>query len=126
MTMHRILVFATWFCGIVGCSGPVLKPVDPDLARQSLVETLDTWQQGGSIAELRKHTPEIVVQDPAWSGGSSLVEYRLVDQGRVEDANLFCEVELMLSKPGDKAPASKTVTYVIGTTPVITVFRAIL
>jgi hypothetical protein len=122
----RIAGLAIWLFLVTGCSNRRLEPVDPDLARQSLVEALDIWQHGGLITEMRVHTPEIVVQEAAWSDGASLVQYRLLDDGRVEDANMFFEVELTLLKSGMDKPINKTVTYVVGTAPVITVFRAIL
>lgn len=109
-----------------GCSGSRLAPVEPELAKSTLIETLDTWKRGGTIQELRERVPEIVAQDISWSQGALLVDYRLMDDGRIEDANLFCQVELTLKLAGRDKPEQKNVTYVVGTAPVLTVFRAIL
>ncbi len=76
---------------------------------------------------MQKAVPTIIVQESAWQQGKRLSSYTLLDQGRVEDANLFCEVELVFADSGEgQAVTKKKVTYVIGTDPVITVFRAIL
>ncbi len=112
------------FC--VGCSPRRASDVQPNLARSTLIEVLDTWKQGGTIADLRQRTPEIVVQDASWSSGHQLQSYELLENGRAEDANLFCEVQLSLVEADGAPVKQKTVTYMIGTEPVLTVFRAIL
>ncbi len=112
---------------ISGCkSGPLVEPVDSTVARNTLKEVLETWERGGSIAELKSGDQRIVVQDIDWSRGMKLKGFKLLDEGREEDANLFCEVELMLEPASGGEPVKKTVIYVIGTDPVLTVFRAIL
>ncbi|MEO8272272.1 MAG: hypothetical protein ABI557_21365 [Aureliella sp.] len=110
-----------------GCSGGLLvKPVDAEVARNALQEVLETWKRGGHIADLRSNSPSIVVQEMDWSRGMKLQEFRLLDEGREEDANLFCRVELTLLPATGGEPVKKTVVYVIGTDPVLTVFRAII
>ena len=113
-------------CALQGCGGPLVKAVDSEVARRTLKEVLETWKQGGSIAELKSKSPSIVVQEVDWSRGMHLQEFTLLDQGREEDANLFCEAELTLVPPGGGKPVRKTVIYVIGTDPILTVFRAII
>lgn len=113
-------------CVLLGCGGPVrAKPVQSDLARKTLVEVLDHWKSGGNIEELRKRKPEIVAQEFFWTKGMKLQEYRLLDEGRSENANLRCEVELTLVSEDGGAPTKKTVNYLIGTDPVLTVFREV-
>ncbi len=110
-----------------GCSQQHRAPdVEPQLARSTLIEVLETWKAGGTINELRQRDPEIVVQEFAWSSGHQLQSYELLDTGREEDANLFCEVKLTLVETAGTPPRQKTVTYVIGTEPALTVFRAML
>lgn len=113
--------------GISGC-GPVrARPVDVELARTALITVLEQWRNGGTIDELQQQKPAIIAQEPLWTNGKKkLVEYRLVDNGRAEDANWFCEVELSLSTDDNDEVTKKTVTYVVGTDPVLTVFHAIL
>ncbi|MFO1001244.1 MAG: hypothetical protein U0936_12945 [Planctomycetaceae bacterium] len=113
-------------CMFVGCGEQRAAPVDPVLAKKSLVEVMEHWKSGGAIEALRKRQPEIVAQEMWWSQGRKLIGFQLVGEGRVEDANWFCDVELEVSDGEGKEPVKKTFTYVVGTDPVITVFRAIL
>ncbi|MGV3484450.1 MAG: hypothetical protein ACO1RT_08530 [Planctomycetaceae bacterium] len=108
------------------CSQPRAAAVGPALAKATLVKVLEHWRQGGTIDELRQGTRPVVVQEAHWSNGQVLQEFNIVDDGRIEDANLFSEVELTLQAPGGGDAVKKTVTYVVGTDPVLTVFRAIL
>jgi len=97
-----------------------------ELARSTLLEVLEHWKKGGTIDELRQRSSEIVVQEALWSGGQKLQDFTLVNDGRAQDANWFCDVELTLSPENGKEPTKKTLTYAIGTDPVLTVFRAML
>ena len=120
-----------WVCGtaillLPGCRPQRAAPVDAELARATLVQVLEHWKQGGTIDQLRSQSPEIVVQEAFWSSGRVLEDFTLVGTGRKEDANWFCEVELALAPAAGSRPVKKKVTYVIGTDPVLTVFRAIL
>lgn len=112
--------------GVAGC-GPVrARPVDVDQARETLNVVLTHWQSGGTIEELKARRPTIIVQEPLWTSQNKLQEFRLVDQqGRPEDANWYCEVELTLGSSSGGV-SKKKVTYVVGTDPVLTVFHAIL
>jgi hypothetical protein len=111
---------------LVGCGEQRAGAVDVALAKSTLVDVMDHWKNGGTIDELRKRQPEIVVQEALWSDGRTLLDYALIGEGRPEDANWFCEVELTLSPQEGQKPQKKTLTYVVGTDPVLTVFRAIL
>jgi len=111
-------------CVLPGCGGPArAKPVKVDLARKTLAQVLDHWKSGGNIDELRKRKPEVVAQDFFWIKGMKLQEYRILDDGHPEDASLRCEVELTLLPEDGGAPVKKTVNYLVGTDPVLTVFR---
>lgn len=111
---------------LIGCGGPVrAKPVQVDLARETLVQVLDHWKSGGSIEELRKRNPEIVAQEFFWTKGMKLQEYRILGDGRPENANLMCDVELTLVPADGGTSMQKSVNYMVGTDPVLTVFRVI-
>lgn len=111
---------------LTGCGEPRAAAVDAVLAKTSLREVMEHWKNGGAMEELRKRDSEIVVQEMWWSDGRKLLSYQIIGEGRVEDANWFCDVELQVSAGDGKEPIKKTFTYVVGTDPVITVFRAIL
>jgi hypothetical protein len=59
-----------------------------------------------------------------WMTGFKLVDYEIIGTGTVRDTQLRCPVKLSLEKPDGQA-LSKEVAYVVGTDPVITVFREI-
>ena len=123
----QVLSWCVVLSGLLyGCGGPVrAKPVRVDLARDTLVQVLDHWKSGGSIEELRKRKPEIVAQEFFWTKGMKLQEYRILGDGRPENANLVCEVELTLVAEDGGTPTQKRVNYMVGTDPVLTVFRMI-
>jgi hypothetical protein len=117
---------AAWTLIAPGCGPQRAKAVDVELAKATLVQVLDHWQGGGTIDELRTRKPEIVVQEAAWTNGQRLESYTIVNDGRAEDANWFCEVELSLAPKDGGEAKKKKITYVVGTDPVLTVFHAIL
>ena len=121
-----MLVCAVLWLMLSGCGGPRNRPVKVDLAKATLNQVLEHWKSGGNMDDLRKRSPEIVVQEAQWSNGSKLQEFQLIGDGRAEDASWFCEVQLTLTPADGGEPTQKTVTYVVGTAPVLTVFRAIL
>jgi hypothetical protein len=97
-------------------------PVNPELARKSLREVLDGWKRGEELASFRTASPSITVQDMDWTSGYKLLDYEIVGDGKYDDANLLCPVRLKLQDPKGIA-VSRDVTYMVGTDPVITVFR---
>ena len=69
----------------------------------------------------------MVAQDFEWASGAKLIDYQIVDDGKEEDVNLR-PVKLTLSNVGkDKEkPVEKKASYVVGTSPSVTVFRDIM
>lgn len=104
-----------------GC-GSGNRPVNPDVARQTLQKTLEEWKGGAKPDALRQASPQIVVQDLDWSDGAQLTAFEILGDGKPVDANLIAQVKLTL-RGKDGKEAEKTVTYVVGTSPVLTVFR---
>jgi hypothetical protein len=111
---------------LAGCApGPkTAAPVEPEKARAALKTTLDAWKAGRPIDALRQDAPPIVAQDFDWMAGAELAEYKVLGDGDPEDANLRVKVHLTLRPAQGAATATKTVTYVVGTDPRLTVFRA--
>jgi hypothetical protein len=106
-----------------GCSGdPRAAAVDPARAREALVQVLERWERGGRPTDLKSASPSITVQDFDWDAGARLVRFRVEGEGRDDDANLRIPVELTLRGPNGREVARR-VTYVVGTSPSITVFR---
>jgi hypothetical protein len=110
---------------VVGCGGPYQSaPVNVGIARETLSAAMESWKSGETIESLKEDSPAIVVQDLDWSGGTKLLDYEVLDDGKPEDANLIARVKLTLEDT-QGAKSEKTVTYVVGTAPVLTVFRDI-
>lgn len=107
-----------------GCSsqGPQAAPVDPELARNTLQTVLETWKSGESADMLQSLSPSIVAQDMDWKMGYELIDYEVDGQGDAVDTNLYCPVRLELRSPDGKN-VTKNVRYIVGTDPVLTVFR---
>lgn len=105
-----------------GCGQRRNTPVNVNVAQETLKTTLDKWKAGSKPDELQGGTPKIVAQDMDWSSGAELVSYELLGGDKPMDANLVVKVKLTLrTKEGKET--EKTATYVVGTSPVLTVFR---
>lgn len=121
-----LLLAGAILAGIVlaGCqSGPYESaPVDAGKARATLTKALDSWKAGESVDSLQAASPAIVVQDFDWSAGKKLVGYEVLGPGKAVDANLLAQVRVTLEDHQGKT-TEKTVHYVVGTAPVLTVFR---
>jgi hypothetical protein len=122
----RRLFAIGFFCSFVltGCGSAAYQsaPVDPSKARDTLTRVMESWKEGDSVDSLREESPPVVVQDFDWTSGMKLLDYELVGEANPVDANLIAQVKLTLEdKQG--AHSEKTVTYVVGTAPALTVFR---
>lgn len=106
-----------------GCSGESTSDVvRPDLAKETLIQTLSAWKDGKTVDSLKSQSPSIVVQDMDWSAGKQLKEFSLQGGGKALGANLSVEVELTLQDADGRTSTSK-VWYLVGTDPALTVFR---
>jgi hypothetical protein len=106
-----------------GCTGPHnAAPVDPARAHEALKTALESWKKGDAVAALQTQSPSITVQDFDWMGGARLVEYEVDGDGKAMEANLYVPVKLTL-RTADGKELRKKVNYVVGTSPILTVFR---
>ncbi len=111
-----------------GCSGAAAHAVDPSRAHDALVTALDHWKAGDDPGSLASSTP-MTVQDFDWQGGAKLIDYELLGEGQQRDANLSVKVQLTLAGKQGKGKGKnveKTVYYLVGTSPSVTVFRDML
>jgi hypothetical protein len=107
-----------------GCSWPsTASPVDAPRARQALTVALDGWKKGDAPSVFKDALPAMTVQDLDWMGGSKLLDYRLEGDGKETGPNLHIPARLTLQTPQGKE-IKKSVTYIVGTSPIVTVFRA--
>jgi hypothetical protein len=123
LIVRTTLIVAVMLCA--GCGGGPRRaaPVDVERARETVKAALDAWKAGAKPAEMPGRSPSITVQDFDWMAGGKLLEYRLLDEGKAEDANLRIQARLTVQDAKGKS-AQKTVAYIVGTDPVLTVFRA--
>jgi hypothetical protein len=111
---------------LAGCWGSSqAHAVDPPRALEALKTALDHWKSGESPRSLRSSSTPMTVQDFDWLGGAKLIDYQILDDGKALDANLSVRVKLVLDGPGKKQgkAAEKSVWYLVGTSPDVTVFR---
>jgi hypothetical protein len=121
----RLALLGWLACGCAaGCSDHGVRSVDEQAARQALRATLEAWKHGTRIESLKELSPPIVAQDLDWESGRTLVEFDIRDDGAIKAVNLSVPVELTLRDAAGKS-VKKKVKYMIGTSPVITVFREI-
>lgn len=119
-TLLCLLVFNG--CGGGGDYDAAAHRVDAETARSTLVSVLDGWKAGDQPDAWQQKSPSVVIQDFDWMGGAKLTEYEILKQEAI-DANLHCQVKLSLEHP-EQGSTEKTVTYLVSTSPVLTVFRA--
>lgn len=111
---------------MVGClGGGPAHAVDPPRAREALKTALDGWKAGQTPRSFQDAPAPMTVQDLDWSGGARLVDYHILDDGQARDANLRVRVALVLDAPASRQSrrVEKTVSYLVGTSPSVTVFR---
>jgi hypothetical protein len=69
----------------------------------------------------------MTVQDLEWESGVKLLDFQVLDEGQPADASLRVRVRLTTEGGRGKAKATeKTVSYLVGTSPSVTVFRDML
>jgi hypothetical protein len=99
-------------------------PLDVELAREVLKTSLEAWKKGDAPDTLKNRSPSIIAQDPDWVTGARLVAYALDGEDKCVAENLFVPIQLTLKLKNGKQ-ATKNVTYVIGTSPHVMVFRSL-
>jgi hypothetical protein len=121
---HRSLGVLLCVLCLAGCGTGVHEsaPVDASVARDTLTHAMESWKEGETVESLQEENPAIVVQDFDWAGGMKLLNYELLGPGKAESANLVAQVKLTLAD-NNGTQTAKTVTYVVGTAPALTVFR---
>lgn len=117
--MFRLLPLLV-ICLLVFCCGCQKTardlPLDPELARSSLTKALDAWVAGKKPEDLQ---PEIIMGDPAWKSGKKLISYEVKTAEEHSDGtNLHIAVARKLE--GSDTPSD--IVYIVGTSPVITIF----
>jgi hypothetical protein len=110
-----------------GCSGSSHgSAVNVPLARESLKIALEHWKNGDAPEALLSSATPMTAQDFEWASGAKLLDYQFLDDGRQEDLNLRVQVKIILAQQGKSKPVEKKASYVIATSPSVTVYRDIM
>lgn len=99
--------------------------VDEAKAKETLVVVLDGWKAGKKPEDFGSQSPVIIVQDIEWLRGAKLNDYTVTGKHTPKDANLISQVQLKMVSPEGKE-VNKTVNYIVGTSPKLSVFREIM
>ncbi len=119
------LVAVITSASLAGCGvSQRAAPLDVVLAREVLNTSLEAWKKGESPDSLKNGSPSIIAQDPDWVTGARLVAYAPDGEDNRVAENLFVPVKLTLKLKNGKQ-VTKNVTYVIGTSPQVMVFRSL-
>lgn len=123
----RILQLGCMLATVTALSGCGPSPGSPyklnrELALDSLKLFMETWRDQGSLAALKDRQPSIVGKDADWNKGAKLLAFTISPDGRDDGTNLYVDVQLDLqTSSGEKR--QKTIRYVVGTEPVVSIFR---
>jgi len=109
------LLFCVLLSGFSGCASETpAHPLDEDLARTSVQKAMDAWVRGAAPKDLE---PEIIVGDPAWKQNKKLVSFEILTNEETSDGS---NLHIRVNRKFDTGDAK--VTYIVGTSPVITIF----
>lgn len=122
--LNRYVATCLLICASMGLSGCEQNArslsVDKTGAREACQTFLTAWKDGKQIADLR---PKITGRDSDWEAGKTLESFEILPEERTDGANLFLRVRRTV-KPTQGAPEKQEVEFVVGTSPVVTVFRS--
>ena len=126
--MNRILslAFAAAMLALPGCeSTSAPAAADVNQAKQTLERALTAWAKGATVAAIKGESPSIVISDPRWERGDVLKKYEIKSDGKPSGAEQVFTVALWFDDPKSGKEVSETVSYRVGTNPMLTVFRAL-
>jgi hypothetical protein len=122
---YQVAFVALGFWVSVGCdSTSIPTPPSADAAKRTLDSALSAWKQGETIEKVKSGSPPIEVTDPVWMNGAKLAKYEVQGEGRPSGAQLAYRVKLWLTDASGET-SERTVTYEVGTQPILTVVRPI-
>lgn len=121
------LVAGLWvLCALLLTSSGCGNPSSMDLslnqsqAEECLKVFLETWKANEKPSSLASKSPAIVGYDAAWEAGIRLRDYR-IEKTTPDGGNLFAVVHLTLGAE-DEVTEERDMTYIVTTSPKITVF----
>jgi hypothetical protein len=106
---------------LAGCGATAGGSGTEEEARMALTKALDAWKAGRTATDMRQESPEVVVGDSDWKQGRKLIAYE-IGSGLFDDKNLRVPVTLTVAQP-PRGNRKLVVNYIVGTRPVVTIFR---
>ena len=88
-------------------------------AREACEKFLTAWKDGKKVADLAP----IVGKDSDWETGRTLESFEILPEQRSDGANIYFTVRRKIKTPKGTM-LDQEVSYVVGTSPVTTVFRS--
>jgi hypothetical protein len=116
----RSVLLLLCLIGVIGCERNARGlSVDKAGARQACTTFLTAWKDGKKATDLK---PKITGKDSDWEAGKTLESFEILPEERTDGANLFLTVRRTIKAP-EGASQQQEVGYVVGTSPIVTVFR---
>jgi hypothetical protein len=120
LTLVAALVIGWASLALSGCGRRGDLPLDQDLARRSLATAMDAWKAGQKPTDLATRSPPVVASEPHWEAGYRLEKYEIKEPPVNDGMNLHFNVKLTATTPQGKWE-QRDVTYIVGTSPVVTI-----
>lgn len=118
---RRLLVLAMLGVVLAGCSRSARSlSLSQPKAREACIAFLTAWKEGKKVGDL---SPNIVGRDSDWEAGKKLEAFDLSPEDHSDGTNLHLKVRQILKDEKGRA-INQEVAYVVGTSPVVTVFRS--
>lgn len=116
-----LVMVSSCFSLLAGCERNARGlSVDNAAARDACQTFLTAWKDGKKSQDL---APKITGKDSDWDSGYLLESFEILPEERSDGANLFFTVRQTVKTPTG-AVQQQEVGYVVGTAPVVTVFRS--
>lgn len=79
---------------------------------------MQAWVDGKQPKDLK---PDVIVGDSGWETGKKLVSFEILPEEFTDGSNLHVTV-VRKFEGGGKSQTDSKVTYIVGTSPVVTIF----
>jgi hypothetical protein len=96
--------------------------VNEDGAKNAFNLVMTSWREGRKPTDLRSATPPVIVGDSDWESGATLVAWTVRPDVRSDGSNIHFPVEIV-TRNASGAEQKHETSYVVSTSPAITVFR---
>ncbi|MEK6258303.1 MAG: hypothetical protein AABP62_06745 [Planctomycetota bacterium] len=128
MSVRLIAKWPRWLLAMVmlcvlaaGCSRSARSlSLNQPKAREACTAFLTAWKDGKKVGDL---APKIVGRDSDWETGKKLEAFEVLPKDHSDGTNLHLKVRRILKDEKGRT-INQEVDYVVGTSPVVTVFRS--